>query len=194
MNRVRQAIAADRFSIALLCGSYIAWGMTLHLIHGKESLPGADFYQVWLGARTLLAGENPYGEAVRIEMRRAYQEWGQHGLPYPLPALLAVTPFALLPLNIAVVIWLVLCLLAIASLAFVKSDWRLQLAIPLLFLPVTRLVDLRQPTLMWVALGSFLVVAFQQRWSILAGLCLVASKTTGRSCAGSCWLLVGHLS
>lgn len=191
MKRIVNTVSTHWFSIALLCGAYGGWIIVLLLIHGKGHPPGADFYQVWLGARALLAGENPYGEAVRIEMRRAYQEWGQHGLPYPLPALIAITPFALLPLHIAVVIWIVLCLFAIALLAFLKHEWRLQLALPLLFLPVTRLVDLRQPTLMWIALGSVLVIAFQRRWSLLAGLCLALLPAKPQ--AGLVLALVGFL-
>ena len=58
----------------------------------------SDFDQIWLAGRALLAGENPY-RAVATGFA------GHAGLPfplfYPLPAVVAGVPFALMPLVAA---------------------------------------------------------------------------------------------
>lgn len=134
--------------------------------------PSGDFYQLWLGAQALLRGQDPYGAAVQAEMQHAYQEWGQHGLPYPLPAFYPIVPLTLLPFDTATWLWVALCLGGIATLIFVDPAWRRQVIILLLFVPVFRTVGLRQPTLMWVALAALAIFALHRRWDILAGLCL----------------------
>jgi len=82
-----------RCLLALALGSLAAaevWVKTGH--------PGgaSDFDQVWYGATVLREGGNPYraiGPAARI-----YWGWP---LYYPLPAMLAVTPLAVVPVHVA---------------------------------------------------------------------------------------------
>lgn len=132
--------------------------------------PGKDLYQVWLGARTLLQGDDPYGPEVRAEMRRAYGWWGQHGLPYPLPALWLHLPLALLPLSLAVWLWKVLCLATLLLFAVWRGGSWWSMLLPLLFLPVGRAAALSQPSLTWLALACLTIIAMEQRWRPLAGL------------------------
>lgn len=157
--------------------------------------PGGDFYQLWLGARSLAQGQDPYGSAVQAEMLRAYGKWGQHGLPYPLPAFYAIIPLTLLPLDTAMWLWIGLCLLGMATLIFVQPAWRQQVLILLLFVPVFRSVGLRQPTLMWVALAAATIFALHRNRLVLAGLGLAllpAKPQVGLfiAIAGMIWALI----
>jgi hypothetical protein len=56
----------------------------------------SDFYQFWMGARTLLVGGNPYATSAPSLMNPG----GDVAL-YPLPTLLFLAPFALAPLAVA---------------------------------------------------------------------------------------------
>ncbi len=134
--------------------------------------PGQDFYQLWLGARMLIHGSSPYGEVVQREMSRAYGQWGGHSLPYPLPAVMVVTPLAILPLGTALVVWLSLNLVALSAPVWLQRKGHYHLLLLLVFLPLVRTVGIAQPTLMWTSLAILLVVALQRGWSIPAGLCL----------------------
>ena len=60
-----------------------------------RALP-SDFHQVWAGARALLDGLNPYAE---VGPGKQYQR--NVPLLYPLPAVLAAVPFAVLPIRLA---------------------------------------------------------------------------------------------
>jgi len=105
-------------------------------------------------------------------MFQIYGEWGRHGLPYPVPALLAILPAALLPASVAIAVMLVGSLIGIAAVVFLHPSWWRQVLIPLLFLPVLRAAGLGQPSLLWVALAVLLVLALQRRWLMVAGFCL----------------------
>ena len=65
-------------------------------ISRRTGIAASDFGQVWFGARTLLAGGNPY-EA--IGPGRAF-EW-DYPLFYPVTALVAIAPLTWLPLRVA---------------------------------------------------------------------------------------------
>src|SRR5262249_35856241 len=82
-----------RYLLALTLGLLAAaevWVKTGH--------PGgaSDFDQVWYGATVLREGGNPY-RAIGPEAR-IYWGWP---LYYPLPAMLAVTPLAMIPVHAA---------------------------------------------------------------------------------------------
>jgi hypothetical protein len=79
-----------RLPIAVgIAAGLICW-LTFHLAPGT----GSDLNQNLVGARALLAGENPYRVAGR-------EEGFFYPLLYPLPAILVVAPLAPLPMDIA---------------------------------------------------------------------------------------------
>ena len=160
------------YLIFLISVAFIGVWLSIITIGSYPGPVGGDFYQLWLGARYLLEGDTPYGMGVHDEMSMAYGKWGQHGLPYPLPALMLVAPLALLPVTVALAVWMALSLTAVGSMAFLQKVWYHSLALPFLFIPLFRTASLRQPTLMWLGLAVILVLALQRRWSIVAGLCL----------------------
>ncbi|PLS76915.1 MAG: hypothetical protein CYG59_26565 [Chloroflexi bacterium] len=181
------------FTLALAVTTAV-WLVTLIRARPAELPSGGDFYQLWLGARALVIGTSPYGESVAHEMREAYDQWGQHGLPYPIPALLPIAPLTILSVGSASAIWVGLCLIAIAAFIVTRPNWPMIAVASLLYIPLIRTVNLQQPTLMWVALAALLVVASERRWSILVGLLLAllpAKPQTGIMFAlvGGIWAL-----
>jgi hypothetical protein len=158
----------------LLGAASIAWLLfALSLIMSTAwNTAGGDFYQLWLGAHAVLTGDAPYGTAVKAEMLGFYGVWGVQGLPYPAPAFLIITPLALFPATVAAWLWLVLCLLGVASAVLLGTDRRWNAAILLVFAPLLRTVQLFQPTLMYVALAALLIGALDRRRGCLAGFCL----------------------
>jgi hypothetical protein len=82
----------------------------------------SDFDQIWVAGRALLAGENPYRAVVTGFA-------GHRGLPfplfYPLPAVVAGVPFALLPLLAARAAFAAVSLGAFAYLLAGRGLWAL---------------------------------------------------------------------
>jgi hypothetical protein len=76
------------FGIALLAASYV-------VLRGTTDREVSDFDQLWYGARAVFSGEDPYAHIGPF----AKFEWSY--LYYPMPALLLVSPLALLPLLAA---------------------------------------------------------------------------------------------
>lgn len=155
---------------------------------------GRDFYQMWVGARALLMGYNPYGSIAQHQMMEAYGIWGKHGLPYPIPAFIPIVPLAALPVTIGMWIWAALCLAGIGAGSLISPNWRQHYGIPLLFLPLLRTTGLLQPTLMWVALSILLIIALDRRWTVISGLCLALLPTKPQAgmimaIAGGLWAL-----
>jgi hypothetical protein len=89
----RRQRAAIGVAVALIAAAYVLWFDTLTHQYGPG---GSDFDQLWFAARVLIRGGNPY-EA--IGPGRAF-EWGWP-LLYPLPTVVAVVPFAGLPVLAA---------------------------------------------------------------------------------------------
>jgi hypothetical protein len=86
----------------------------------------SDFDQIWLGARAVLAGRDPYAEVLQLFPWPLY---------YPLPALLLGLPFALVPLGLARVLFAGLTggVVTWALLRYRPHAWPLLLSGPLLF-------------------------------------------------------------
>ena len=81
-----------------------------------------DFYQLWYGARALLfEHRDPYDPQVTLEMqqalygRPALTSEGQPAFYYPMPVLLLVVPFALVPYPLAAAAWLCSLLFALTA-------------------------------------------------------------------------------
>jgi hypothetical protein len=85
-SRRQRAIAA--LVLGLVAGGYVAFQF-----HRFPPGTEADFNLWWDGARALLAGQEPYAATPRTRLG--------YPLFYPLPALLVLTPLALLPLAVA---------------------------------------------------------------------------------------------
>jgi hypothetical protein len=121
----------------------------------------------------LLAGQNPYSAEVRAHLVQQWQmPFASAGILYPVPALLATLPFALLPLAIAVPLWVGFGLVTTGSAIKLRADWRAQVATLFLFMPLYRAVVMKQATLIWLGLAVMLLLALRARRLPLAGLCL----------------------
>ncbi len=149
----------------------IAW-IGLFLAIPSITIAG-DFYSVYHGARTVLAGHNPYSDAAVRELQQLWPSpHAASGFPYPLPIAMAVAPLALLPVSIATVLWLLIgCALAF-SVVRLRPDWPDAPLLPLLWMPLFDAVWSRQVTLVWFGLVVLLLLALRSRRAWVAGLCI----------------------
>ena len=198
-NRVSTALASLRAArqVALFVGlvSLVAIWLVLFILQGTPDPLGRDFYPLWLGGRLLLAGQNPYSADVRAHLM---QDWpmpfAAAGILYPVPALLATLPFALLPLAVAVPLWVGFGVGTTASAIRLRLDWKAQIATLFLFLPLYRAVLMKQATLIWLGMAVVLLLAIRARRLPLAGLCMAvlpAKPQTGLlfALAAAIWAL-----
>jgi hypothetical protein len=161
--------------VALLLGLalLVAIWVVLFILQGTPDPLGKDFFPLWLGGRLILAGQNPYSADVRAYL---VQHWpmpfAAAGILYPVPALLATLPFALLPLAVAVPLWVALGCVTAGSAIKLRLDWKAQIATLFLFMPLYRAVLMKQATLIWLGLAVLLLLALRARWLPLAGLCM----------------------
>ena len=123
-----------------------------------------DFYPRWVGARAMLAGENPYSQEVtwRIQEgmfdRRLNVEEDQQGFAYSATITWLLLPFWLLPFPLAVSLWcglqFVLLMLMLPEMAAILG-WRLR-PIPMAVLLVFSVLIYRYPVNAYL-LGQFVV-------------------------------------
>ena len=151
-----------------------------------------DFFQLWYSARTLLLEHRtPYDPQVTLEMqqalygRPALSSEGRPAFYYPLPVVLLVAPFALLPYPLAAAAWL--CLLLFVVLGTVGAilwgmTWRIS---PLGMVALVLWALTLFPVLWSVLLGQVAVLlllplnlglaALLHKHDGLAGVCLAFS-------------------
>jgi hypothetical protein len=151
-----------------------------------------DFYQLWYSARTLLLEHrDPYDPQVTLEMQQALYgrpalvSEGQPAFYYPVPVLLLVAPFALVPYPLAASAWLCLLLFAVTGAVGVVL-WGLKWRAPtpgatvlvlwtLVLFPVLWSVILGQvAVLLLLPLNAGLAALLHKR-DRLAGVCLAFS-------------------
>ena len=117
-----------RFAIAIGAGviACVVAGWRIYLA-GPGVVTG-DFSTFWAGARALLDGQSPYA-VINPGPNTSFRS----GFLYPLPAALILSPFALMPVEVAMVVFSGVSV-AVLAFAFMQDGyWRLPL---LLSLPV----------------------------------------------------------
>jgi hypothetical protein len=107
----------NRALVAVLLGLSIGALVTLAWEPRFGARRLSDFYQLWLGARALLSGDDPY-----IAVGLSRWRWP---LFYPLPAVLAAIPFAPLPLTLARGIFVGLGAALLAYVITARAWWPL---------------------------------------------------------------------
>jgi hypothetical protein len=91
------AIARRRGGLALVLLAGLGSGLLCWLAYRLPPPSTSDFEQIWVGARALLRGLDPY---------TVVPATGTHfPLFYPLPALLVGLPFAAVPFSLARILW-----------------------------------------------------------------------------------------
>src|SRR5690349_12832874 len=126
--RPRQLRAIARWLLLVGCAGL--WVALFFLRQPADGL-GTDFYPLYRAGRALLAGENPYGPALTAELVRDWHvPYAAAGFAYPLPAVVGVWPIVLLPLPLAILVWLVAGTLGSAAAIRLRPDWRSYLLLP----------------------------------------------------------------
>lgn len=181
-----------------------------------------DFYRLWYGARVLLLEHrDPYDPQATLEMQQALYgrpaliSEGQPAFYYPMPVLLLVAPFALLPYPLAASAWLCLLLFAVAAAVGVAL-WGLRWCVSPLGMAVLVLWALILFPVLWsVLLGQIAALlllplnvglaALLHKRDGLAGVCLALTALKPQMVClllpmlvvwalfNRCWYLLGAL-
>jgi hypothetical protein len=156
----------------LLLGALGLWAM-LYVIRQPPDGLGTDFYPLYRAGQALLAGENPYGPELTAEFTRIWQvPYAAAGFAYPLPAVIGILPLVLLPLPVAILVWVLAGSLGSAASIGLREDWRSLLLLPFCFMPLYNAAIMKQATLVWFALVVLLLFAMRWEKTWLVGLCI----------------------
>jgi hypothetical protein len=98
---VSEPSRGDRILTTVMAGLFAGWLSWKVGDHGDPAVLSSDFHPLWAAAGVLLQGGNPY---TAVGPGRVI-EW-PFPLYYPLPALLALAPLALLPVRIALTVFM----------------------------------------------------------------------------------------
>ena len=163
---------APLLRVLLLIVAACLWVVLFFLRQPADGL-GTDFYPLYRAGRALLAGEDPYGPAITAELARTWHvPYAPAGFAYPLPAVVGVWPVLLLPLPLAILVWLAAGTAGAMSAIRLRSDWRGLLFLPFFFMPLHGAVIMKQATLVWFALIVLLLFAMRRNSLWLVGLCV----------------------
>jgi hypothetical protein len=162
----------------LLLAAGLISGFVCWLAYRLPPPTTSDFDQIWLGARVLVSGADPYAVVPTT---------GTHyPLFYPLPAVLVGIPFAAFPLLAARVLWA-----AASGVALAWAALRYGRGLPVALLSASFLNAVIQgqwsplvtaaavvPALSWAlvvkpSIGAALFAAFPNRWAVIGGLLLL---------------------
>jgi len=115
-ERVAGLRTSKPLRIAIACGVAAALLLTIavKVIESKALLP--DFDPLWFASRAMLHGQDPYP----LVGPNAAFKW-PWGLTYPLPALILLSPLAILPIEIARALFVGL---SVGALAYTVARWR----------------------------------------------------------------------
>lgn len=153
--------------LALVCVA------SLWLILLIAERPGTDFYPLHFAARLVLAGDSPYGSEATARLAQAWAApFAPAGIAYPLPLLLLIVPFALLPFSPASLLWIGVGVAGALLCVRVSEERATPILLPLLFLPLYRAVALGQATLIWFGLAVLMLWAMRDRRGWLVGICI----------------------
>lgn len=166
----------ERLAIALIIGMAAGMAAYLAFLQRPEML-ARDFTYPWRGGAALLAGQNPY-EVIRPTGPPPYD----HPFMYPLTAAIVAAPFALLPVQLAGVLFVVL---GMVGLVYLRTDRGLGWCWTLLSVPACLAVVLAQWA-PWLMAGS---VHPALGWTLACkptlGLALFAYRPSWRTAAGA---------
>ena len=168
-----RARALAAIAIAGACGALV-------YAHALKQ-PGwrGDTDQVWFAARMLLDGRNPY---VEVGPGRPFDM--RFGLYYPLPAVVAFTPLALLPVRAARALFVALSTGVLAFAVSREGWWRLSIFLSgsmLMALMSAQWSPLLTAALFFPALGAFFVAKPN------VGLALATYYHTGKAVRTALW-------
>lgn len=162
------------FCYRLLFVLIVSLWLVITVVRRPDDGLGTDFYPFYRTGEALRAGESPYSEAVLQDMIRVWNvAFPATGFAYPLPAAVGVWPILLLPLPLAIAVWTTIGTAGTFAAIGLHQNWRTLLLLPFVFMPVYHAIVMHQATLVWFAFIVLLIVAMRQRWSWVAGWCIV---------------------
>jgi hypothetical protein len=151
--------------------------LALLLFRAFPDPQGTDFYPLWIGAKAVVNGENPYSQATTSFLKT---HWSvapllhvSDAIGYPLPVLMVIAPLTMLPLDIAVYVWFALLLgsVVVFILAF---DWKgpLSWVIPLLSFPLIHALAIKNTAVLWLGLIGLLRLSINKALIATGGFCI----------------------
>lgn len=135
------------------------------------NVDAVDFYPLYFAAQRVLRGLSPYGADATEALAQAWDApFESAGIVYPLPLILLMVPFALLPFTIASVLWIGLgIMLSLLIWVLIGVDKEKSFLL-IVFLPYFRAAVLGQATLIWFGLSLLLITAFQRERYMWVGI------------------------
>jgi hypothetical protein len=169
-------LKVDSISTILGIACLAAWSF-FPLLRALPDAQGTDFYPLWIGLQTVIAGGNPYSPSTAELLRNT---WQVHKIAqvadvvgYPLPVLLILAPLSLLTLQQAVAAWCLLLVAAIGIFSIAFGNKKISVFVmPLLFFPAFHAVVIKTSTVLWLGLIGCLVIAIRNNRSVMAGFCI----------------------
>lgn len=138
---------------------------------------GTDFYPLWVGARAIVNGGNPYAPAT-LELLRKNWSVAQllhvsDAIAYPLPVLVLITPLTILPLELAVYVWFFVLIGCVVVFTF-AFEWKRPIfcIIPLLSFPLFHALTIKTSTVLWLGLIGLLRIAIKKNLVVTSGFCI----------------------
>ncbi len=145
----------------------VAWLVTLLWwpIDGEHAImsdpQGGDFYPVYVGVSAILDGIGPYHPSVNEALEAEWEVGQTHDVActvaYPLPGLLPLVPFALLPVRAASLLWFALSVGLVAAGVFQRRSQWVFLLYPLMFHPLYKVGAVLNSTMLWFGLVALAV-------------------------------------
>lgn len=168
---LREAVRHISFVLILILWMLMYWAQQPHDTFGN------DMYPLWLAAHALLRGVDPYGTSMMAHFDAIWQTYhwafASVGFVYPLPAVVGLWPFLLLPLLVTIILFLVCGSFGSFLAITLRDNWQSLTLLPFCFLPFQRAIVVKQPSLIWFALTVILLLAMRKHWPIIVGYCIV---------------------
>lgn len=155
-----------RPALAVLLG--VGW-VVLFVLTPSVGYVG-DFYPLIHAARLVAEGRDPYTDAAVRELVQLWPSpYARSGFAYPLPLAYLLLPLTLVPLPVAVTLWLGAGVACVVYL--MRRGGRDRMLLPLLSVPLLDALAARQMSLLWLGLIVVMVHSLNaKRWPWVVGL------------------------
>jgi hypothetical protein len=154
-------------------------------------LQHSDFYPLWNGARTVLSGNDPYGQDVTLQNQRAAYgttaqaigEKNQQRFAYPVYATFPIRPLALLSFRSAnLIAFCLIAALVVLSVGWIRGKWDettgLYVILAFASYPLVFGLQIRQPTVLFFGFAVASFALLQSGHLLSAGV--LAAISTGK--------------
>jgi hypothetical protein len=128
----------------------VLWIAALTLLTPRDD-QGTDFFPLFTGAHAVAMGADPFGPETSRYLKDHWTAASTHAVAavvaYPMPALLLIVPFTVLPLGAAAALWHALIIALYGGAALLAARSSLELGAMLFFFPALQGIALNTSTI-----------------------------------------------